>query len=73
MALIKKVWLHESDNNFSLTIESNLNIGVVHVSALSFPENPTPEHPRRHTTCLGSFDIQDLILIHDAINTELGW
>ena len=36
-----------------------------------FPDHPTPEHPLRHTLCIGLLSDDDLIMIVDSINAYL--
>lgn len=77
---IKKCWINETDSGLvSLTIESeNPTVNItgetrqVMVKEMTFPKNPTPEHPLRHTINLGLLNEEDVLKLYNTIQEHLG-
>lgn len=63
MSYLKKAWLTEQGNLFSITLESNqpeTDYTRIKTRVISFPEHPTPEHPLRHSVILSLFTQEDI-------------
>lgn len=70
--MIKKAWLNEiSRDCFSLSLESANPEIPIYTNQLTFPDKPTPTHPKRHTINIGVFDKDDLLKIKSIIEEYL--
>jgi hypothetical protein len=73
--MLRKFWITENDAGLSsITFESKDPSTQVKLSIREalFPDNPSTEHPLRHTINLGLFNDSDLQCIHDVIGEYLG-
>jgi hypothetical protein len=77
MNSIKKVWvsnISERSEIYSITFESSTpDVDFLRVRAreMSFPAEPTPEKPLRHTVNIATFSREDLIEIYNTIGQAL--
>lgn len=76
MKLLKKAWLTKhTDDLCTLTLESAFpqdeDRKRIHIDDNLFPNNPTPEHPLRHTIIIGMLSREDLINLESAITTYI--
>lgn len=68
MSNIKKVWTTEIGRGLcSLSIESANADLPISIHEHTFPANPTPDHPKRHTINLGVFDDEDLQMLRKVL------
>jgi len=79
MSKIKKAWL--TDQGFKRSIMATLSLESEHpldeiqrvrFSEMTFPQDPTPEHPLRHIVTIDGLDDEDLRKIRNAIDDFLG-
>jgi hypothetical protein len=73
MDFIKKAWVTPwTDGLSSLTIESKdtRDFKLV-LTEMTFPKNPTPMYPLRHTINIGLLSTEDLITLHKTIQNYL--
>ena len=67
MGQIKKCWVTFQGDLCSLTIESsNPEVGL-YAKERTFPANPTPEHPLRHTINIGILDQDDIDILCELL------
>ena len=72
MRNVKEVWInpsHESNELFTLSIESSNPEVPVTANETRFPEKPTKKHPLRYTTVIGLLSIYDIIKIRNALQS----
>ena len=74
MKTLKKVWLTELGRQiYSLSIESASLVQheKLSIREMEFPNNPTPEHPKRHVVNIGLLGYDDLAQLHYEIEQIL--
>jgi hypothetical protein len=72
---LKKAWITKvTDRIASLTLESNNPDEVcnrIYFNEMLFPNNPSDQHPLRHTINLGMFNLEELEIIKNTIEDYL--
>lgn len=66
---LKKCWITDQGADLvTLSFESeHTDFKKLRVRENDFPDNPTPEHPKRHTISLGMLDSDDLLKIYNVL------
>lgn len=71
MPSIKKIWI-SPEEPYAISIEYEDASGIpFSFNTNSFPDVPTPEHPKRMVSVLGALSQEDLEALYESIGTKL--